>query len=140
MAIVAPAVKMLVLKLMSSPEVPTVQSRITVPPEVSQRAHVAVPLLSADVSDVMAEAVAVRQHRLVGWLDEFAACMAAVGDVAETFDLRLRKRRLAHAAVMERTAPVSSRSMRLRTTLAPRFSMMWLVRPCASFSMKNSRG
>ena len=56
-AISAPATKATVLKLISSPDVPTVTSILVVPPDVAIRAHVAVPVASALVSDVIAAAV-----------------------------------------------------------------------------------
>lgn len=56
-AISAPVTKATVLKLISSPDVPTVTSILVVPPDVAIRAHVAVPVASALVSDVIAAAV-----------------------------------------------------------------------------------
>ena len=57
-ATVAPETKDTVLKLMSSPEVPTVTSICVVPAPLAIRAQAAVPVASADVSLVMAFAVA----------------------------------------------------------------------------------
>ncbi len=66
MLTVAPDTNDTVLKLMSSPEVPTVQSMIVVPAEVAIRAHDAVPVAfgvtAAPIPDQVREAADDGQH------------------------------------------------------------------------------